>query len=806
MDCFDRVGERTRLLNSIRGGANFCFVAGRSGVGKSHIINSVLSNELGMAHVLKYEIGRNPLLLTQFLFACAMEQQPLRSKILQSIKSIRLNELNLSIPFVGKAPIKWDSQKLDIDRAKLPFVDIIREIEGPLYANERREILKISNLLMSTDFKAVWISNIEEITNNGFGLILLIVKLISPRCLVILEGAYSGQTYKLITEQLRLLSDKNNLVLSLHNVKPFNEHYAKGLFDYLGLADKGIAFSYKHNLGLPAAIKFDLAESSEISGVGKKLEECFSDGEDAINTLLLLTLFYSIENRYQRIITLAEHFNIRLSIRKALETGIVSLTSNLCELSHPKIARYLTLLKKQDIFRFIDNYYKTLKSDSLIEVDLAAIAYSDMLDNKTKIKLFDKGINYILKQLEANKLNISDHVLTFIETGIESLTTDQVKDKEVDVLYRKASLIRLQIDSMLCRLTGVSTNRNRESLIELLLFAQVRMRMIDLHGAIALSEAVKANLNIVTLSDELSDWFDFCATYIQLSSLIALGEFSRYSDEYLKLQSKINNSRTSTKCKVLISLLPVHGNMKKHSYEYFKLEDPFLAARYKNNLACELMTKNINNPEIPTMLSSSIEAVSLEGSVEMTFPINNYGLYSIYSGNADEAIDLYFSMIDQCTYPYDYFSAYHNLAIAMATKGSIEQALEFSNQSHKYVLDGSLKDPVFAIKSYFNHALLSYINGDETAWKNFLLINFDFNTLPIRYADLLNKKIQYVEKNTINKELVTCFSNDNIELSNALWPQNLQFWDFMYPIISLENIDEITNRGGYCPFGLIQET
>ena len=72
-------------------------MAGRFGVGKSHIINSVLKNELGMEHILKYKVGRNPLSLVRFLFTGALEQQPPRAKLLQSIKM--LGSKNLTFPY-----------------------------------------------------------------------------------------------------------------------------------------------------------------------------------------------------------------------------------------------------------------------------------------------------------------------------------------------------------------------------------------------------------------------------------------------------------------------------------------------------------------------------------------------------------------------------------------------------------------------------------------------------------------------------------------------------------------------------------
>ncbi|MCF2860499.1 hypothetical protein L1286_23840 [Pseudoalteromonas sp. SMS1] len=795
MECYDRVGERAKLHNSIKANANICYISGRSGVGKSHIVGSVLDREFCSKEVLKYEFGRLPLSLNQFLLVCALDQQSLASKLFQSIKNIKLNEISINIPMIGKAPLKWNENKLTIEKKSLPLRDILKEIEGPIYTTTKREVLRISNLLSRTHFKVIWISNIENINNNDLGLIFLISKYISPSILLVLEGAYSEKFSKQFESKLSLLCKENELTFSSHKVKPFNEHFARGLYNFLGLADKGMVFNFKNNLGYPVAIEFDLNENRKNKDLGFNLDSCFNENEQTKNTLLLLGLLFATENRYPNIIILAEAMDIELSLSKPLETGVVKLTDNLCELAHPQIARYITLTKRQDIYRLLHTYYLKEKVNNFIEIDLAAMAYLEMFDIDLKTRLLNQGVSYILEQLSDNNITVSDQILSFIEEGLESLSVEQLSNPVTSKICSSISLLRLQLDGMLCRLTGVSSNSQMESPMALLVFAQVRMRLIDLRGSIALTEVARLKIRDFTVSEELADWLNFCAVYIKLSCLLALGDFSEYKTEYQKLKSMISTS--SGKRVVLFSLLPTLGQEKSLEKENLEINDIYLTSRFNNNKACQSMISNVHNPEIDTVLRKSIETLVKEGSIEVTFPINNYAIYAAYNERLDEAIDALFSMIDHSTYPYDYFTAYNNLAVAMGIKGYLEQALYFCQKAHDYILNNTLNDPVFAIKSYFNIAVLSHYNGDSNAWSDFKKKKFNFKQLPTRYKDLLNKKISYIDDNITNPNSLTLIKNSNIELANSLWPQNLQFWDFMYPIVSSENIKEIIDSGVY---------
>ncbi|MGC0121924.1 hypothetical protein, partial [Pseudoalteromonas piscicida] len=791
-ECFDRVGERAKLLNSIRAGTNLCYVSGRSGVGKSHIISSVLYSQYGNESVVKYEFGRNPISLTRFLLVCALEHQPIGSKFLQSIKNIRLSEISINIPMVGKAPLKWGGGRLELDKQSLPLKDILREIDGPIYISTTREVRRLSTLLSRTKFKIIWISNIECAKENEIGLIFLIIKYISPSVTVVVEGAHAEKYIKIFKEKFSELCISNNLKLSEHKIKPFSECFAKGLFNFLRLKEKGLTFNYKNNLGYPVAIEFDLNEGSKNKELGVKLDSCFHHSENTNNTLLLLGLLFATENRYSHIINLAESMGVELSLSKPIESGVVKLTDNICELSHPQIARYISLTKKQDIYRMIKLYYQKSSKGNPIEIDLAAMSYIESFDVGIKLKLLNRGIEYILENIGKNKISESEQVLNCIEEGVDSLTSEQLSEPMISRACDSISLLRLQLNGLQCRLSGVSPH-SETKVVELLILAQARMKQIDLQGAIALTEAVITKLKILNISKGLYDWLFFCSTYIKLSCLIALGNFIDYKEEYIKLRNRIVGWKG--KPLSLFSLLPKY-DLKEWEVK-IDVIDCYLSARYNNNKACYKMITDVTNKEISLALKKSIDTVAREGSMEVTFPINNYALHAAYNSNIDESIDALFNMIDHCTYPYDYFSAYNNIAIVLAMKGSLDQAAEFCEKAHKYIEGGVLTDPVFEIKSYFNKAVIKHFLGEKDSWSEFKLIKFEFNRLPSRYFDLLSKKIAYIDENLGNKEILRVVRNNNIELGSALWPQNLQFWDFMYPVITHENIDEIIDSDLY---------
>lgn len=605
---------------------------------------------------------------------------------------------------------------------------------------------------------------------------------------VIIEGAFSGVTYKEIDESLKCISKKDGVKYSSQKIKPFNISFSKDFYEHLNLEKQNIPFDFFKNRGFPVAIKYDLDNNPKIHSFSKKIEKCLDGNEEERNTVLLLSLLYSIENRHIEIVKIADYFGCTLNFDSLIKNNIVNISESICELSHPRISQFLFLTKRQQIFCLIRNYYSRKEIGFNIQVDLSSLSYITFFQHKEKITLLNGGISFVLSELSKNNVQVCDQAISFVENGLKGVENIESYRK----IRAKTSLLRLQIDTLLCRWSGI-IEKNNPSIIEIIFSAQIRMRKVELREAIGLAEFAKAMINSTNTDCITSDWLSFAAQYIKLSCLITSGEFDSYGVEYEIAREIIPDEQYEGN--YLLYLLPSAHNEKHEAILNYK--NQCISGRYKNNYACSVMMDGKYDKHVLSMLKQSIEVISLEGSLEITFPINNLGLYYLYSINAEEAVDIFLDMISYCITPYDYFTAYNNIAIALGNIGEKELALKYILMAHEYIESGRLQDPVFVIKSYFNKAVLELANGSNKAWLNMGYDSFDFESLPSRYYQVFGEKMDIVSTRLDNRELLTNFASGKMELSSALWPQNIQFWDFMYPVVTVSNINSIIETGFY---------
>jgi hypothetical protein len=203
------------------------------------------------------------------------------------------------------------------------------------------------------------------------------------------------------------------------------------------------------------------------------------------------------------------------------------------------------------------------------------------------------------------------------------------------------------------------------------------------------------------------------------------------------------------------------------------------------------MIFNCKDASIEQDFEKAISMVSSEGSVEVTFPMNNLGLFMLYNARITDSINIFFDMLTFCIYPYDYFCAYNNLAISFAALNHIDTALDYSQKAFDIVNSGELQDPVFEIKAKFNYSLLTKLAGDASLWDEMKRTPIPEEFLPKRYKNLYRKKLEFVQS-CDSYEIITKQVGANMEIARAFGPQNLQFWDFMYPVITKTNFEEFT--------------
>ncbi len=161
MKCFDRKGERARLSAAIMEKNVVSFVGGESGVGKSHIIETVLIRSFGEGGYLTYGYGSNQLPLDTYIRACLHEERPRHSKIIDNIKNIKLGDLTLSIPFIGRLPVGIKKNSTNIEQKNISHKDSILSVNNPIHNNYQRVYENIARLMKYSRYKAIWISNTE---------------------------------------------------------------------------------------------------------------------------------------------------------------------------------------------------------------------------------------------------------------------------------------------------------------------------------------------------------------------------------------------------------------------------------------------------------------------------------------------------------------------------------------------------------------------------------------------------------------------------------------------------------------------
>ena len=737
-------------------------------------------------------MGRYPSTLRNFLFSVTHSARPSRSRMFSAFEYFSVESFSLNIPFLGQASFRWKEKEVKSSLDHLSFEDVVAGLSSSLFAEDLKVFAKIAELLKKSDYHAIWIGNAELSSADQFGQICIAATTIAPMMPVIVEGAFPEFSVPKIFSAFEKLCGEKHLRFFHHAIKPFNAHFARQFYDALGLQDRGIAFNFRRNAGYPAAIKFDLEEMAGPNSMSTRLQGCLKHNRNTANTLIFLSLFYAIENRYPNLIRLADQFGVTLELERLVEADVVNLSESTCELAHPRIAQFVSLTRRQELCKMVAQAYAGGRKVLGIEADLAALVHHDAFDPNDLEQLIHRGIAYVFHALSMNHLYASDNALSFIEQSIEQVAA---AGHQVDIcLVKQVAVTRIQIDTILCRRTGAVSFSQGPSVVEILLSAQARMRQLKLNEAIGLTEFAQASLVDSTYSEAVQNWLRFCALYIRASCLIACGKFQRYETTYEELRLLARN--VPTQGRFLVALLPkTDGGGGIVDISDLPIER-YLSARLMNNRAASKMFEDCSDLKIRKMLSESIKIVSEEGSVEITFPINNLGIYFLYNKNIESAIDTFFELISYSIYPYDYFCAYNNMAVSLAALGDISRAQEFIELACGYLESEELSDPVFVVKGHFNHAVIQLATGDDSLWNELSMENFDFNRMPRRYPDLFREKIDAIQKSDSVAKSLSKFQGSNVETANILWPQNLQFWDFMYPIVNVDNISEIVYHYG----------
>lgn len=786
MECFDRAGERAKLAAAVDSGAGLSLVTGSSGIGKSRIISSVLDKVFQRDTVLKYEFGRAPLPLLRLILTLCRAQSARHTQVLTPLESLAIGEVTVSIPFIGKAPVRWKSNELQTSVNNLRYSDIILAIDSPVLTKQHKLSKKISRYLNDKKFNCLWISNCELASPVEFAEVCTLILHASAQIPIIVESATFCEPEEAVDRTLLSLAQARAIPVCHLDVKPFNSRFARSFFDYLELGSKGLVFDHKRSAGVPAAIKFDLSVALSKRSVSRQIQACLDHSPDSAATLRFLTLFFSTENRYERLIELAGGFGVSLSIEKLVETGLVKLSETQCELAHPRIAQFMALTQRQAIYELLRARFASGRAYEL-EVDLAALGMMRALDIDDARRLSERGIAYVFKALKANELSQADTILSLVEAGISD-TELAFSERDCTPIASVLQLLRQQVDTLMGLHAGMLPNAASTATVGLLIAAQARMRQIDLKSAIALTEAAEARLESIS-SQGLRNWLQYCALYIRASCQIAAGEFDHFDATRAHLDQASAN--VNTNARRLAALLPGRPPEPETLEKLAEKQLDFIGARLANNAACDRLFVDCTDSRIITLLSKSLERVHQEGSIETTFPLNNLAIAHLYSGKPGLAIDLLYEAMGLSVYPYDNFASQMNLSAALAYTGQPEEALEWMQRAQSYIETGELRDPVFVLKARFNRAVLAAANGDLRDWQALPKTGLADLSLPRDYPDIFAKKVALAGPPAQFADRARLIGTGNIETAGLLWPQNLTFWDFMYPVVTSEYIVEM---------------
>jgi len=615
---------------------NVLIVSGTSGVGKSSVIKEALKKNEVKVLCFTYLVDNPSLSLKSFFNAYVnyiiQKETNLFKKAINYFKSneldlnkfgVNFNQSNFNTESLSQLSIEKNNDEMSVS-SPLANVNLKKSkiiLNGTDYGIFFK---KFWSLINKDQYNTLYISNIELLKNNNdFKIIRAFLQFLPKYIKVIFEigTLFKNNYYDKIIDIINSV----NLEYDEITVKEFNYKQSLELFnkikDEYGLTN----FNYELNKGIPLSIIMpnDLIENRY--QISEKLEDDFLN-EDSINLLILLTIFYEIDNNYEEISRIARNISISFEKIKFQKINIVNIKHNTIELSHP-------------IF-----YYKLSQKyqDRILEKLLNVFEY---LNKKEEFYLYFflkfkyiKRYNYDLRKNEQ---------LNFIKLLIRLLKSFNLKNMSVFIALKDnyfkyfnkeyqpiLNLLEIQYNIYNFRLEKSNFfNFDNESIqfISNILYLQYAYHLDDFKKVLNESRMIKRKIKekIYVLEDEeLIKYFTIILNALEGVSLVAL---SKYDEAREKLINALENSKTSGYEDInhyLINLLPfiegfelakkdlTFNNILSISNEYIKIK------RQHNILAINLYS-DYRSRTLEKDIKQIIESFKNIGSLEVSYTYNN---------------------------------------------------------------------------------------------------------------------------------------------------------------------------------------
>lgn len=807
--CLLREGLLASLQDAIRGdgGVKLVYVHGVSGVGKTELIDTALTNE-GLGQNREAFFFDRPVDL--FMPEKKGKQKDPEPRQIPSKFKNYLNNLILirrtRLPLLYRIfsrDFRMEDAHLSINRdfsfaltvsnrdgSKMPRVPRrgnhldVNLTHGRHRLNGTVEVdffEKLWSGLRLSGCRHVHIGNIEYATEKEREYIFLLAQFTPEDCCLILEfgtlvsdGSEDG--FRRNLESL-VPSDARRMI----RVDPFDESTAREFHRLMSQGQHLPAFDYWRNKGIPICILNEISIVESRYSVGGRIKKWLEDSS-LRRALLAFVAISSVTENHDTIALVLADVAPRSSL--SVFSGVVEVGQDHVRFSHASFPAYLEANHRLEIQSLVPEVITSLarldrfaahalrlgRGAECSGTPLKEMLVCDVMDLFDDLSfpeilhLFNAGA-----ASEVAESSTSHKILAAIQAFAHIHDLDHKH-------FRPSSLSELPwpIADMVSIYADYQFDRR--------------------NTALAKAESLLARAQQELLSAQTADLERFLrligVAHVMIgSSLVGLGRYRKARDHFREAGALTLPKLAKAYLRVLdgfndgiayqADLSPYDPPQETHPYIAAKIAHNIIASRI------ELMRLADCRRDL---WETSINPLEMMGSREFTYGLNNIAVIDILENDCDSALRILRYLRDKAYQAYDFCACENNVLCCSIVSGRYDIGAEACGKLEHLFKKGAFSDPTFRMMTYSNIAAFAWRFGDVELKHR----AFDEAMPPPEHesSGFYNKKLDFMRNQDFSGTLLLKQDGNDLENKFVYYPVVLHHWDFYIPPVNSEMLKE----------------
>ena len=790
MNCISRTKETlhiNKLLSDIK--CSTIIVLGRSGVGKTTIVNHCIEANRLSDSTLRFEFGDDFSSLKDFLNNTLVHNFG-KSRFLDRIlnRSWKLEGATItSIPGLSVTVFNKDCSSQPSSKKGVVFSSSTMRLNGEHHI---AFFDKLWACATKAGCRVIYLSAAELASDEELQIIDLLVQTKPKDLKLIIEKAILKDKTLVDDPLTRRLSNLITTGISTVSVEPFDYASAVEFHNEMSRERRLTPFNFSENCGYPLAILHGCEYSDGTLDISAKVDEISELYEDQ-NFIVDLSIIIDHCSQKDRVLWALKELGHTSSFEPLERSGLIRITEDEVKYSHFLIRNF-----------FAKNLFlkKSTRSEAVCDI----LAYKDEeLRYRILFEYCDKYRSFDLKEAESSLLPLfyellDEHNFKSIGDLLEYIDRKSFSfPKNVQIVLH---IVRQQIQVF----SHQSFSKN--SPLALPEIAELVVSILEIQHNYQKGNYKSVIVDAENIADEYSQvasitplLFNYLASALWGLKGIALS----YIGDFVGAKKLIAEAR---------NIAPPSSSISKYFklYDSFLLEmapvaaqdivdvsfssSPYLRAKINHNILTAKLFFTANDPTIYQKFQTHVIAQFAAGNCrEITFSILNMGVWLLNQKRYLEAEETFSLALDRAFDLHEAAILFSNLSICAAMQNEAETAKIYKQKSISEMKRHDVFDPAISSRILINAAWIERIQGFEDKARELLLeLNLP---LGMRARDLLKKKASDVLQSSAEKLNETVISND-FQKHGIFIPITLNFWDFHFPIVNREILLQISENLG----------